>query len=358
MRLPFLQPAGSLPPGTKPLYIGALGFEPRGEQWLKCHASRGLTGGSALLFDYYPPKAQSRELELRSELNRVGLASVHIISANLTQLVTLELTMDQRLETALNNCDEVVLDISGMSKLLILLSIAKLRQYPGRVRIIYTELADYAPTQAEFKAALAKGINLSTPFPSRGIESVVRTPALSSIRMQGQPVTLIAFTSFNEQLVRHIVASVSPHRLILIGGIPPRLSWRETATQKIHQSVIKEYRIYNPIDQKGRLINRVSTLYFQETYDMLLRLYGEWGSYERIVAAATGSKMQTLGLALAKQVLPDIHIEYPTPRSYYVTDNPDQIASVHEIKFDKFRDTIDKLRRVALNFQPLYLDAG
>jgi hypothetical protein len=72
-----------------------------------------------------------------------------------------------------------------------------------------------------------------------------------------------------------------------------------------------------------------------------------------LIAAATGSKMQTVGLALVKQVLPDIHVEYPTPKSYYVPDeDPYSVSTVQEINFDNLRATIDTLRSEALDFDP------
>jgi hypothetical protein len=323
MTLPPIRPAQVLPNRSRILYLGALGFERRGAEWLRRQAVASFTQSSAILFDYFPPKAESRETELRAELNRVGIVSIANIQSDMRETAKLEYSVTQHLNKGLRAVDEVVVDVSGMSKLLILICLCKLREYPVRVRIAYTELAHYAPRRVEFEDAMSKGLTADSPFPSRGIESVVRSPALSSIRMQGQPVTLVAFASFNEQLVRHIVASVTPHRLILVGGIPPReeLSWREEAVQRIHQKVIEEYRRDNPLDQEGRLSFRVSTLYYGETFDLLLNLYHQWGSHERMMGAATGSKMQTVGLALAKQVLPDIHIEYPTPRSYYVRDD-------------------------------------
>lgn len=80
-------------------------------------------------------------------------------------------------------------------------------------------------------------------YPSRGVEQVIRLRCLNSIRMQGQPVALVAFASFNEQLVSHMLGSISPRRLLLINGRPPRrdFAWRERATQDIHGRLWQEY---------------------------------------------------------------------------------------------------------------------
>jgi hypothetical protein len=356
MDLPAIRPASSFSGVTSSvLYVTAIGFERRGEEWLRRQSDNALKGCRAVLFNYRPQQGRPREKEMAAELERVGLRPFKPLIASIEDPLRLEDSISKSFALGLDTTDEVVIDISTMSKLLILLSVCKLRPYKKRVRFVYTELADYAPSREAF-AAILKGLTRDAPLPSRGSESIVRSPAISSIRMQGQPIAVIAFTSFNEQLVRHVLASVSPHQLILLGGVPPHegLAWRELATQQIHQRVIEEYRSSNPIDSTtGLLINRVSTFHYAETYRMLEKLHQQFGGYVRIMAAATGSKMQTLGLALAKQVLSDIHIEYPTPKSYYVKeDNPYLVAGVHEVVFEDFKAAIDDLRASALDYEP------
>jgi hypothetical protein len=167
--------------------------------------------------------------------------------------------------------------------------------------------------------------------------------------MQGQPTTMIAFASFNEQLVRHMLGSLSPHRLLFINGRPPRpdYAWRERATQEIHRKLIDEYANDNPVDSGGGLVRTVSTLDYRETVEELDKGYRRYGLYERIICAATGSKMQTVGLFFSKMMHPDVHIEYPTPDSYFVRGMSTGVRTVHEVVFDNFSQVVRSLHECA-----------
>jgi hypothetical protein len=50
--------------------------------------------------------------------------------------------------------------------------------------------------------------------------------------------------------------------------------------------------------------------------EALTSIYAARGQTDRIVIAPTGSKMQTVGVALFKAVVTDAQIVYPTPRSF------------------------------------------
>jgi hypothetical protein len=164
--------------------------------------------------------------------------------------------------------------------------------------------------------------------------------------MQGQPLTLVAFTSFNEKLVAHMLGFNSPHRLILINGRPPRTDyvWREQATHDIHKRLSKEYEADNPLDENGLLKRVASTLDYRETVDRIEEIYQEYGVFERIICGATGTKMQTVGLFFAKHRHPEIHVEYPTPDSYFVKDMAVDVRHVHEVVIPKFAEFLSKLR--------------
>jgi hypothetical protein len=244
----------------------------------------------------------------------------------------------------LSKTGEIVVDISAMTKLLILITLIKLRSFRGTVRIVYSEAEDYCPDFEDYEKS-KKSMKTIAKFPSRGFESVVRTRSLGSVRMQGQPVSMVAFTSFNEQLVRHMLGTISPHRLLFINGRPPRrdYKWREVATQEIHNQLIEEYSADNALDRKGLLKRVASTLDYRETYTRIDEIYSQFGTHERIICAATGSKMQTVGLFLAKLAHPDIHIEYPTPNSYFVEGISLGVRRVHEIVLPQFSDLCQEI---------------
>ncbi len=333
-------------PDKERLFLGACGFEPRSLGWVGKQKGQKEIFSSAFLIKYSNPKGRNLEKELRLALSNLCIKKPENISYDVNSPYDIENKLREKLEPCFNDMEEIVIDISAMTKLLILVCLSVLSSFPGTVRLVYSEPDDYPPTKDEYKKS-KKDMKMFAKFPMQGVESIIRMKCLSSIRMQGQPVALVAFTSFNEQLVRHVLGTISPHRLIFINGKPPRrdYKWREKATQEIHNCLIKEYKSDNPIDN-NRLLKRVtSTLHYEETINCIHEIYKNFGLYERIICAATGSKMQTVGLFFSKILHPEIHIEYPTPDSYYIKGLRNGVRNVYELEFLNFSETLKNLRK-------------
>ena len=340
MLLPQLSIAQLLNPGPIRLFMGAYGFEQRSLGWSDYQIHQGSVLSRGFLFKYRHRKGRNLIHELRHNLQLLGISEPNDITYDVPSPHTIETEIEQKIWPILDKIDEIILDISAMTKLLILVTLCKLIEFHGLLRIVDSEANEYPPTNKDYERYKQKMVEVAK-FPSRGVEAIIRVKCLSSIRMQGQPVTMIAFASFNEQLVRHMLGTINPHRLIFINGRPPRedFRWREDATQEIHKQLIDQYKSDNPIDKLEKLLERVSsTLYYSETIDCLDDIYNNFGNYERIICAATGSKMQTVGLFFSKIRHPDIHIEYPTPDSYLVKGRPQGVRRIHEIFIPKFSE--------------------
>lgn len=340
--LPPLTPVGALPPRSR-VFIGAYGFEDRALGWCKAMRRRHDVLSGAYVFKYGHPKGPNRVEDLKGMLLHLGSAKVTPIGYDVLVPQPLEDALAEKL--SLDGIEEVVVDISAMTKLLTLLVLCQLQGYAGTVRIVYSEPEDYCPSKDEYDPIKGQ-LAATARFPSRGAEQIVRLRCLSSIRMQGQPATLVAFTSFNEQLVSHMLGSISPHRLILVNGHPERkdYAWRERATYEIHRRFCQEYEMDNPLNAEGLLARATSTLDYRETVAEMECIYSQHGLFERLICAATGSKMQTVGLFFSKMMHPDIQIEYPTPDSYYFKDMAKGVRQVHEVVIDKFAHFLDALR--------------
>ena len=332
MILPSLHPAIKLSSGVKRLYIGCYGFEDRALGWMKLQSSQGKVLTEAFIVHYLPAKGENKIEEVRAGLKTIGIDFPNEWSFDITEADNIE----DRLKKKLGNVDvyeEVILDISSLTKFLILIFLSVLSSYKGRLRIIYSEAKDYPPTKAQYQD-LKIDPKLIQHFPTQGFGTILRATSLSSIRMQGQPICLVAFTSFNEQLIKHVLGTINPYRLILLNGKPPRsdLRWREKATYEMHKKLMDLYKSTNPINPATELpVARIDTLRYHETFDAIEKIYHEYCNYERIIIAATGSKMQTVGLFFNKLVHADIHIEYPTPDSYLFPGIPKGVNYIHEI---------------------------
>ena len=341
MDLTDLNKASILSRNKERLFLGAYGFEDRTLGWLEHQIKKENYDviSCALMFKYASESSSNRSpnkiSELRAAIERLGCQSKAIseIPYNWEMPWDLEYEIEEYFTKNLRNIDEVVIDISTMSKFLILVCLLKLHEFGNcSVRIVYSQAIRYSPTFKEYQES-KKDMAFLTKYPSQGVAAIARAKCLSSIRMQGQPTTLITFTSFNEQLVRHLLGTMNPHKLIFINGRPPekRMGWREKATQKVHQKLIDSFLDYNLMNDNGMLINSTSTLQYVETYDLITKIYSDIGMFERIIIGATGSKMQTVALFFLKLRHPDIHIEYPTPNSYYIEGLSNGVKEVYEI---------------------------
>jgi hypothetical protein len=331
--------------GVKRIFIGAYGFEERSLGWVRSQQGKSRICERGIIFRYIHPKGKNQISALRSALRRLGVNTPSEVKYDLRAPYDLEKLVEENIEKYTTDVEEAVIDISAMTKFLILLTLCKLSKFGGTLRLVYTEAESYGPTHKEYVISKSKKEMLAR-FPSRGVEGILRARCLSSIRMQGQPVTLIAFTSFNEQLVRHMLGQIVPHRLVFINGRPPRgeYGWRELAAQEIHGKLIEEHAYDNPVDARGRLRRATSTLDYGETVSLMDELYRDYGVYERIICGATGSKMQTVGLFFSKVVHPDIHIEYPTPDSYFEESLSTGVRKVYEVSFPGFSEFLKHLR--------------
>ena len=349
MKLSKLNKATMLKRGPKRLYIGAYGYEERALGWLIDNEDRIGLLQDATMIKYIPSKAKESEgnkiKRADTLLHSIGVSQVGRINYNFLGAKSIENLVIKKFSGKISRYDEIIIDITAMTKFLILICLFSLIDYVGKIRIIYSEAIEYSPSPEEYKES-KDDPSLLRIFPSQGFETIYRANCLTSISMQGEPVTFIAFTSFNERLIREMLASLAPHRLILINSVPERteLKWRQKAVQEIHNQFNDDYSKDNPLDKKTGLLKiRSSTLYYEDTIKSVNDIYSTYSIRERIICAATGSKMQTVGLFFAKIVHPDIHVEYPTPDSHY-KDSAKGIKKVHEIIIPRFSNFIEDLR--------------
>ena len=330
------------------LLIMALGFESRTFSFLKSDCSALFS--DALIYKYSNSHYEKNcnDQYLFDLLKRKGLSNnIYTIKFDRFFPSDFESNLKSYLINKINQYDEIIIDISAMSKLLIVISIWLLKNYHGNIKIIYSEPVEYWPSENDFdkmKIAYGDSIENLTMLPSFGVHDVVRTPELASVIMQQSPNIVIAFTSFNELLIRALMSSISPTHFFLISSVPPYLKWREAATLLLHEKLIEEFPADNPRDDKSTLIRRCSTLCYYETFKVIAEIYKKYCYDYRIILAPTGSKMQALGVSLIKCCCPDIHIEYPTPESYMTQNySSKDLRAIHQIDFNYFSGFIENL---------------
>lgn len=322
------------------IFVGGMGFEDRALGFLGRVANAHVRG-VVLGVRYLQSTATNREPEFKAVVRASESLSLVPLGYSTDHAHRFEIDLDRALKKErVSASDIVVLDISALSKFLILVCLLRLWRAGLSARVVMTTATHYCPTRDEFARTMAKEggtVRVIAGQPSVGASAILRSSCLVSPRMQGQPACAVAFTSFNEELIRHAVGTMNPHRLILINGMPPSEGngWRAHATQAIHSRLIEENAHDNPVDgNSGLLVRTVSTLQYEETLDLLDQLHRDIGLYERMIYFATGSKMQTVALAVHKFMNDDVHIEYPNPSSYYFEEYSTGVDKSFSVNLD------------------------
>jgi len=204
----------------------------------------------------------------------------------------------------------IYIDISGMSRLLIVQLLVSLLKSKN-VSIIYSEAREYPPSRDEYKKSTTEStedLNKTLMFISSGVFEVAVVPELASVSMQGQPVRLIMFPSFNIQQLVALRSEIQPHCYSFIHGVPylEENRWRLEAIRQLND--------IEKIPCKEEFMT--STLIYEETFNAINQIYSKYNEKEKIVISPTGSKMQTVAIGIFRAFMEDVQIIYPTPISF------------------------------------------
>lgn len=314
------------------VFIVCAGFEERATEAFKRTISSESSGAHVLIIDYLPFVKENRLDEIISICRSRSLQYDKIVYDRQNPA---EFTENFH-ESLWNKQGRIYIDISGMSRLLIVqLLVTFFQKKPGslNVSIIYSEATVYPPTKEEVDKQYAESTeNLSRTvmFLSSGVFEVAIVPELSSVAMQGQPIHLITFPSFNIQQLVALRSEIQPHCYTFIHGIPllEENQWRTDAIRKLND--------IGKIPRKEEYY--LSTFDYQKTLNTLLDIYGSCNGTERIIIAPTGSKMQAVAVGIFRSFLGDTQIVYPTPISFQEpTRYTMGIRQIYALNLDTFR---------------------
>lgn len=306
------------------------GFEDRSIGVLQ-NAAAKRTSFNVLLILYEPFVAENKAAAIRDLCAKVGLR-VEEVEYDRENPTGFGAVLISKLS---NRGGRIYLDVSGMSRLLMVQSLVALGNRPRRFAdcfVAYAEAEYYPPSQAEAEAQLAKSESdptLSILFLSSGVFEVTVIPELSALAPLGEQARLIAFPSLDAHQLTALRNELQPSRLSLIEGEPPSLvnRWRQDIISKI-----------NRLDQIPNAESLVtSTLSYEQTLDCLLRLYATHSLRERLIVSPTGSKMQTVAVGIFRAIVRDIQIAYPTPLQFCSPSNyTGGVGKLHQLALASF----------------------
>ena len=143
------------------------------------------------------------------------------------------------------------------------------------------------------------------------------------------PVMLLAFLTFKRSRLSSILTQFETNTRILIKTIPVRadLKWREKALEIIN---------FDLIDENRNGIVSLPTLYWEKTYEFLMKLYAEnhIGYRFNVLLAPLGGKMQTVGAWYFAIKNPDVKVITSTPRKHFPNKYSIGYTDTHLISMD------------------------
>ena len=293
--------------GTSDCLLVCAGFEDRAIETLRRTCEAGRTGFPLGIVSYLPNYPENKIEELRT-LGRSAALRVNEFYYNRENPVGI----GEELKRFTQDFEHVLIDISGMSRLLIVQTlVALIGGQSRRISLIYGEAKEYPPSKDQFEQDDANDDAKSVPsYLSSGIFEIATTPELGSVSMLGEAIRLVAFPSFDPAHLTNLLQELQPAYTELIHGVPPvqENEWRKDAIRKLNRLTLEELQ-----EKKD---HEVSTLDYRETLHVLLQIYAERSMFDRIVVAPTGSKMQAVAVGLFRSVLHDVQIVYPTPQIF------------------------------------------
>lgn len=293
--------------GEGDVLVTCAGFEDRAFEFLRRAERMGVRGFHVIAIDYLPSIGANRKEELAACANTSG-ASARWITYD--REAPEDPTDDVLVEV--DDRTRLFIDISGMSRLLIVQLVAGAIRLgkAGHITLIYSEATEYPPTHEEFVRTIDSGDELFDviQFVSSGVFEIIVRPELSTTAMYGQPIRVVAFPTFNSAQLASVCAEVNASAFTIVNGKPPRAdyAWR-----------INAIRTLNNISSLREVEERTtSTLDYRETVAMLLDVYRRHGGREKLVVVPTGSKMQSVALAIVVGFVTDLQVVYPAPRNF------------------------------------------
>lgn len=308
---PMLQRIESptIPAGSR--VILCAGFEDRAVEVWRRICQSGNANFAAGLITYRPFYPQNRKSEFH-EISRKTDVSITEISYDRQNPAGI----GERIVNFARDSGHVFIDVSGMSRLLIVQTLVALLSTGCRpITLIYSEADRYPPSREQFDRDQSDRADTSPlSYLSSGIFEIATTPELSSIAMLGENIRLVAFPSFDRSHLANLIQELQPTYTDLLHGIPPAgtNAWRTEAVRDLNRPVLDSL--------PRNTDHRASTLDYTETLRILLDIYKERSMFDKIVMAPTGSKMQAVAVALFRAALSDVQIVYPTPQTFTAPD--------------------------------------
>lgn len=331
------------------VYIGSAGFEDRCLAFLEECSKKSIRFQKVIGIEYKP-------FDEKNKVNEFEELAIKVTKKSKLEWVTYDRPNPEEfsnsikhLEKLIGSAENIVIDISGMSKFLIVVLLYGLRDYSGNIHIIYCVAETYYPLREEYESKKEKHSGDPPPsFLTTNVYKIVTTTELSSTSMQGYPLLIIAFPTFNYKEMYALLNEITPQRLFKIEGNPreDHNQWRLEAIHWINRKIDSDFapNIQDIYEEE------LSTFDYLKTISILNNIYDKHKYTHKCIIAPTGSKLQTLGVLFFKQMYPEIQLVYPATSKFLkeYTEGCTEIRHIRFKNFSQFMMGLGNFRRAGL----------
>jgi len=326
-------------------YIGAVGFEDRALAVLNETLQLGKRFDQVVAIEYRPLDERNKKEKFEKKLDELNIPNTNVKWVIYDRYKPEEFLKNLNLiKKTLVLASNVIVDISAMSKLLIIVLLQGLRDLDVNLTLVYAEADVYHPILERFEAEkdrYQRETEVLPIFLTSNVYNIVTTTSLSTIAMQGYPLMMIAFPTFNHRELTALVNEIAPQHLILLEGMPHERhnDWRLKAIRWLNRKIIEHLANGETLPEKEKI---ASTFDYKETIKILEEIYQSYKYARKIVVVPTGSKFQTFGVFLFKQMHPDIQIIYPVTKKF-AEMYTERYKAFWEIPFPRFSEFLLQL---------------
>jgi hypothetical protein len=327
---------------TNATFRGSAGFEDRCFSFLGRLISSGKKIKNVIGIEYRPLNPENRKKDFETLGTKAALRNkVKWIIYDRYDPEKFYHTLG-KVKNLINETANVIIDISGMSKFLIVVLLDILKDFKGNVIVVYSEAEIYHPTPEEYESKKEEMPDIRPTFLTRDVYKIALTTSLSSIAMQSSPLLMIAFPTFNDKELMALLNEMTPQCLIEFEAVPHEEGdrWRFDAVRWINRKIDEDF-----IFKIDWIIHEeLSTFDYIGTVAALNEIYRNFKYTHKCVIAPTGSKLQSVGVFIFKQLHPEVQVVYPVTKEF-AEEYTEGCRNIWVITFLKFHNFIKKLEK-------------
>jgi hypothetical protein len=219
------------------------------------------------------------------------------------------------------------IDISGMSKLaiLVILDLALKHKIPSQM--LYAEANLYHPTKENYEREKMKYTTGKAflEFLCHGIEKTLILPEFFGFQNVSFPNLLVSFLGFNYRLFSSILNAIHLEQIVQIAPVPhlAENQWRKDAVFEINGGITS-----SPAQEM-----ELSAFDYKEVLIGIEELFSRYKYTHNIIIAPLGSKLQAIAVKLFHYSHPETQIIYVPPQKFEADLYTEGVKEIHVINW-------------------------